>query len=169
MNEELGDRVIFNPRGKSREDDLADCILRAAPVFFMDGQTVWITDGKRVPIFRDVVYELCRRFVVTARPVERGGKWAVEYRPFVPDQLMVQNLIRESLPKRAPVVLPEVAPPPPEPELRIYDEKTLLEIAAGKRAAARWAGLGSSERLQQEIEAGQRAVARAAARQGSAG
>jgi hypothetical protein len=71
---------------------------------------------------------------------------------------MVRNLIRESLPRRAPVVWPEAAPPPPEPEVQVLLPETQIEIAAGKRTAARWAGLGSKERLQQEIEAGKRAI-----------
>jgi hypothetical protein len=163
MNDELGDRVVYNPRGKNAEDDLAACILQAAPIFQMDGQVVWIIDGKRAPVFRDVVYELCRRFIVTARPVNHGTEaepdWVVEYRPFVPDELMVRNLVRESLPRRAPVVWPEAAPPPPEPEVRIYDPKTQAEMAAGERLVARYAS-GGAERRQQELEAGQWAAAK---------
>jgi hypothetical protein len=112
------DRQVYAPRGRNADDDLADCILRAAKIFWMDGQLVWITDGKRVPVFRDVVVELCRRFVVTEHPVESDGKWIVERRPFVPTELMVRNLIRESLPRRAPVVQAE-APPKPQEEPQV--------------------------------------------------
>ena len=114
MNDELGNRVVYAPRGRNAEDDLAACILRAAKIFMMDGQLAWIADGKRVPVVRDVVIELCRQFVVTEHPVERDGKWIVERRPFVPDELKVRNLIRESLPKRAPVVQAEAPPKPQE-------------------------------------------------------
>jgi hypothetical protein len=123
----------------------------------MGGQLVWITDGKRVPVFRDVVVELCRRFVVTEHPVERDGKWEVERRPFVPTELTVRNLIRESLPKRAPVVQPEAAPAPAEPAVLLPDDHP--EVVAGRRTAARHAGLGG-DRLQEESEAGRRTAAR---------
>jgi hypothetical protein len=165
----LGDRVVYNPRGRNAEDDLAACILQAAQVFMMDGQVIWITDGKRVPINRDAVTALCRRFIVTAHPVNRGTEaepdWAVDYRPFAPDELTIRNLIRESLPKRAPAVRPEAAPPPPEAvEVRVHDPQTELEMAAGRRTSARWAALGSAERTQQERERGAEVIARHRAR-----
>ena len=121
----------------------------------MDGQLVWIADGKRVPVFRDVVIELCRRFVVTAHPVERDGKWTVEYRPVVPTELTVRNLIRESLPRRAPVVQPEAAPKPQEAP---QAPSNPIEAARGAQVLARHAAVGN-EQLRQEIEAGQRRAA----------
>jgi hypothetical protein len=153
MNDESDGRVVYSPRGRNAEDDLAACILRAAKIFMMDDRLVWITDGKRVPVFRDVVIELCRRFVVTEMPVERDGKWIVERRPFVPDELMVRNLIRESLPKRAPIVQPEAAPIPAEPPVTLPDDHP--DLVAGRRALARYAGGASGERTRQEIERGQ--------------
>ena len=163
MNDELGDRVIYNPRGRNAEDDLAACIMQAAPIFMMDGRLVWVRGGPLTLINRDAVIELCGRFIVTEHPVNRGTEaepdWVVEYRQFVPDELMVRNLIRESLPRRAPVVWPEAAPPPPEPEVRIYDPKTQAEMAAGERLVARYAS-GGAERRQQELEAGQWAAAK---------
>jgi hypothetical protein len=157
MNDELGDRVVYAPRGRNTEDDLADCILRAAHIFWMNGQLVWIVDEKRVPVFRDAVIEICRRFVVTAHPVERGGKWWIEYRPVTPTELTVRNLIRESLPKRAPIVQAETAPPAPEPTPMLPDDHP--EVVAGRRALARHAAVGD-ERLREELAAGQRAAAR---------
>jgi hypothetical protein len=157
-NEELDDRVIYNPRGKNAEDNLANCIHKAAPIFLMDGELVWIADGARRQVARGVVLELCRRFVVTAHPVERDRRWTVEYRPFVPPELMVRNLIRESLPKMAIIVQPEVAPPVEQPELRVYDPRTQLEIEAGRRVLARHAR--GAERLAEEMAAGQRALAK---------
>jgi hypothetical protein len=170
-NNELGGRAVYNPRGRNAEDDLAACILQAATVFTMDGQVVWIADGKKTPVFRDAVIELCRRFIVTAHPVNRGTEtepnWVVEYRPFVPPELMVRNLVRESLPRRAPVVWPEAAPPPPPPpEVPLSDHP---EHVAGRRTAAKWAERGSSTRLQQEIETGQHAAAKYRAAQGQPG
>ena len=153
MNDELNGRVVYAPRGRNAEDDLAACILQAAHIFMMDGQLVWITDGRRVPVVRDVVVELCRRFVVTEHPVERDGKWIVERRPVVPDELMVRNLIRESLPRRARVVWPEAAPPPQAPEPVVITNP--IEHAAGQRALARHAGGASGERTRQEIARGQ--------------
>jgi hypothetical protein len=157
MNDELGDRVVYSPRGRNAEDDLAACILQATHIFMMDGQLVWITDGKRVPVFRDVMIELCRRFVVTEHPVERDGKWVVELRPFVPDELMVRNLIRESLPKRVTVVRPEAAPALAPEAPGLPDDHP--EVAAGRRQLARHAEQGNS-RLQEELEAGRMATAR---------
>jgi hypothetical protein len=160
MNDELGDRVVYAPRGRNAEDDLADCILRAAKIFWMDGQLVWITDGRRVPVVRDVVVELCRRFVVTEHPVNHGTEaepnWVVERRPVVPNELTIRNLIRESLPRRAPVVQPEAAPIPAEPMVLRPDDDP--EVMAGRRAVARHGEIGS-ERLREEIEAGQRRAA----------
>jgi hypothetical protein len=141
MNDELNGRVVYSPRGRNAEDDLAACILQAAHVFMMDGQLTWIADGKRVPVFRDVVYELCQRFVVTEHPVNRAGKWIVERQPVVPDELMVRNLIRESLPKRAPVVQPVVERPQEEPPVMLPDDHP--EVVAGRRTAARHASTGS--------------------------
>jgi hypothetical protein len=143
MNDELGDRIVYSPRGRQAEDDLAECMVRAAHIFWMGGQLVWITDGRRVPVVRDVVIELCRRFVVTAHPINRGTEaepnWVIEYRPVVPTELTVRNLIRESLPKRVPMVQPEVAPTAPEPMLPVvHDPKTLAEIAAGQRRSAQF-------------------------------
>jgi hypothetical protein len=149
--DQLDDRQVYAPRGRNAEDDLADCILRAAKIFWMDGQSTWITDGKRVPVFRDTVVELCRRFVVTEHPVERDGKWIVERRPFVPTELMVRNLIRESLPRRAPVVQAEAQPKPQE-EPRVPSNP--IEAARGAQVAARYAEPGG-ERTRQEIERGQ--------------
>ena len=155
MNDELNGRVVYAPRGRNAEDDLAACILQAAHIFRMDGQLVWITDGRRVPVVRDVVVELCRRFVVTEHPVERDGKWIVERRPFVPTELMVRNLIRESLPKRAPVVQPEAAPRPQEkPQV----PSNPIEAARGAQVLARYAEPGGG-RLRQEIEKGAQRVA----------
>jgi hypothetical protein len=153
MNEELNGRVVYSPRGRNAEDDLAACILAAAHIFWMDGQLVWITDGKRVPVFRDAVIELCRRYVVTAHPVERDGMWVIEYRPVVPTELTIRNLIRESLPKRVTVVQPEAAPRPAEPVAMLPDDHP--EVVAGRRAQARHAAIGN-EQLRAEIEAGQR-------------
>jgi hypothetical protein len=172
MNDELGDRVVYNPRGRNAENDLAACILQAAHVFMMDSRLVWVRGGPLVQVNRDAVAELCRRFIVTAHPVNRGTEaepdWAVDYRPFAPDELTIRNLIRESLPKHAPAVRPEAAPLPEVVDQRVYDPQTELERAAGRRASAKWAASGSNVRLQQEIEAGQRAAARQRA-QGQAG
>jgi hypothetical protein len=155
MNDELGDRVVYSPRGRNAEDDLAACILQAADIFWMDGQLVWITDGKRVPVFRDAVLELCRRFVVTEHPAEREGKWVVELRPVVPTELTIRNLIRESLPKRAPVVQPEAAPKPQEkPQVPANP----IEAARGAQVAARYAEAGGA-RTRQEIERGEQRAA----------
>jgi hypothetical protein len=156
-NDELGDRVVYAPRGRQAEDDLAGCILRAAHIFFMDGQLVWITDGRRVPVFRDVVIELCRRFIVTEHPVERDGKWTVERRPFTPTELTVRNLIRESLPKRVTVVQAEAPQRVEEPQTpQAMTPETEIEIAAGQRSLARHAGV----QLPEEIAAGARAASR---------
>jgi len=38
MNDELNGRVVYAPRGRNAEDDLAACILQAAHIFMMDGQ-----------------------------------------------------------------------------------------------------------------------------------
>jgi hypothetical protein len=143
MNDELGDRVVYSPRGKNAEDDLADCILRATHIFMMGGELVWIGDGKRMPVVRGVVLELCSRFVVTAVPVNRGEDWVVEYRPFVPTELMVRNLILEALPKRAPVVQMK-APPMPEPEVaRLPDDHP--EVMGGRLRLARHAATGGAQ------------------------
>jgi hypothetical protein len=155
-NDESDGRVVYSPRGRNAEDDLAACILRAAKIFMMEDQLVWITDGKRVPVFRDAVVELCRRFVVTEHPVQRDGKWVVEYRTFVPTELTIRNLIRESLPRRAPAVQAEAPPPPPEkPQM----PSNPIEAARGAQVAARYAEAGGG-RLRQEIEGGQRTAAR---------
>jgi hypothetical protein len=155
-NDALDGRVVYSPRGRNAEDHLADCILRAARIFMMDGQLVWITDGKRVPVVRTAVIELCRRFVVTEHPVNRAGKWIVERQPVVPDELMVRNLIRESLPKRAPVVQPVVERPQEEPPVMLPDDHP--EIVAGRRELARHREQGS-ERTRGEIERGQQRLA----------
>jgi hypothetical protein len=154
VNDELGDRVVYAPRGRNAEDDLADCILRAAKIFQMEGQLAWIIDGKRVPVFRDVVVELRRRFVVTEHPV-RDSKWVVELRPVVPTELTIRNLIRESLPRRAPIVQPEVVKRPQE-EPQVLSNP--IEAARGAQVAARYAEAGGA-RTRQEIEAGQRRAA----------
>jgi hypothetical protein len=110
-----------------------------------------------VPVSRSVVLEICRRFVVTRHPVNKGTiaapDWVIEYRPFVPDELTVRNLIRESLPRRAPVAQAEAAPAPAEPVAMLPDDHP--EIMAGRRAAARHAMVGD-ERLKEEIAAGER-------------
>ena len=72
MNDESNGRIVYSPRGRNAEDDLAACILRAAKIFMMDGQLVWVKGGPLVPVVRDVVIELCGRFVVTEHPVNRG-------------------------------------------------------------------------------------------------
>ena len=160
-NDALDGRVVYSPRGRNAEDDLAACILRAAKIFMMDGQLVWVKGGPLVPVVRDVVIELCGRFVVTEHPVNRGTEaepdWAVEYRAFAPTELTIRNLIRESLPKRAPVVQPEAAQ-------RVEEEPQLLpddhpEVVAGRRAAAKYAEAGDA-RLHEEMDAGQRTAAR---------
>jgi hypothetical protein len=156
MNDELNGRVVYSPRGRNAEDDLAACILRAAKIFWMDGQLVWIVDGKRVPVFRDAVIELCRRFVVTEHPVERDGKWVVEYRSVAPNELTVRNLIRESLPKRAPVVQPEVVKRPQEEPPQMPSNP--IEYEAGQRGLAKHAAAGS-ERTRREIERGEQRLA----------
>jgi hypothetical protein len=171
MNDELGDRVVYAPRGRNAEDDLAACILAAAKIFQMDGQLVWITDGKRVPVFRGTVVELCRRFIVTAHPVNRGTEaepnWVVEYRAFEPTELTIRNLIRESLPKRAPVVQPEATPRPPKAAgPGLPDDHP--EMIAGRRVAAKYTETGN-EQLRQEMEAGQRTAARYQERAPAAG
>jgi hypothetical protein len=156
MNAQLDDRQVYAPRGRNAEDDLADCILRAAKIFMMDGRLVWIADGQCRPVVRTAVIELCRRYVVTEHPVERDGKWIVERRPFVPTELMVRNLIRESLPKQVPVVQPEMVERPQE-EPQVLSNP--IEAEAGRRALARH-GAAAGERLREEMEAGQRTLAK---------
>jgi hypothetical protein len=159
MNDEPGDRVVYAPRGRNAEDDLAACILRAAQIFMMDGQLVWIAGGKRVPVVRNVVVELCRRFVVTEHPVNRGTEaepnWIVERRPVAPGELTIRNLIRESLPRRAPVVWPEAAPIPPEAPRRGLPD----DHPETREGLARHAEVGG-ERLRAEIAGGQQTAAR---------
>ena len=105
---------------------------------------VWVTDGKLVPVFRGTVIELCRRFVVTEHPVNRGTEsepnWAVEHRAVVPDELTIRNLIRGSLPKRVTIVRPEAAPAPAEPAVMLPDDHP--EVVAGRRQLARHANAG---------------------------
>jgi hypothetical protein len=155
-DDQLDGRVVYSPRGRNAEDDLADCILRAAKIFMMDGQLVWIADGQCRPIVRTAVIELCRRYVVTEHPVNRGGKWIVERRPVAPDELIVRNLIRESLPKRAPIVQPVVERPQEEPPVMLPDDHP--EVVAGRRELARHREQGS-ERTRQEIERGKQRAA----------
>jgi hypothetical protein len=159
MNDELNGRIVYSPRGRNAEDDLAACILQAARIFWMNGQLTWITDGKRVPVVRNAVIEICRRFIVTEHPVNRGTEaepnWVVERRPFVPNELMVRNLIRESLPRRAPMVQAEA---PPRVEEAPQAPSNPLEAARGAQELARYAE-PEGGRLRQEIETGQRRAA----------
>ena len=46
-NDELGDRVVYAPRGRNAEDDLAACILKATRIFLMDGGCFWAAMGER--------------------------------------------------------------------------------------------------------------------------
>jgi hypothetical protein len=157
-NDELNGRVVYSPRGRNAEDDLAECMVAAADIFLIGDQLIWIDGGRYIPVVRQAVLEICRRFIVTKHPVNRGTEakpdWVVERRPVVPNELTIRNLIRESLPKRAPVVPLETAMPREEPAAMLPDNHP--EAVAGRRGLARYAETGTP----QEAEAGRRAAAK---------
>jgi hypothetical protein len=140
MNNGLDGRVVYSPRGRNAEDDLAECMVAATDIFLIGDQLIWIDGGRYIPVVRQVVLEICRRFVVTKHPVNRGTEakpdWVVERRPVIPNELTVRNLIRESLPRRAPVVQPE-APPMPQEAPQVPSNP--VEAARGAEVLARYA------------------------------
>jgi hypothetical protein len=104
-----------------------------------------------------VFYGYNRRFIVTRQPVNRGTDWVVERRPFVPGELTIRNLIKESLPRRATVVQVEAPPPPPE---KAALPSNPIEAEAGRKVLERYGQTGTP----QEAEAGRRTAAKFAER-----
>ena len=52
MNDELNGRQVFAPRGRNAEDELANCIVKAAHIFMMGDRLYWIADDQRRPVVR---------------------------------------------------------------------------------------------------------------------
>ena len=191
-NDELNGRAVINfyqgvlpqsgPDRKSAIDAEARVLTNALAgipdkvnLFDHEGQIVFLApDGRLCVVGEGLLTTIIRENVVTIglRPGKEPGVYEKSYIGFEPNIMAVRTLLREEPSKggligRLPLALVESPRQPPAAETPPEIPATIdpAEIEAGKRAAARWAGLGSPERLQQEIEAGQRAAARAAARQ----
>src|SRR4051812_26033886 len=108
--------TLYNPRGRDRLEDLnqlADCIANSSACLFNDGggSVVWIHGGKRIDVALDVLATIVAKYIVTARPVNHGGKWTVAFDPVRPDQTTLLALLRgedglaRHLPKSKPTGL----------------------------------------------------------------
>jgi hypothetical protein len=52
MNDGLDGRVVYSPRGRNAEDDLAECMVAATDIFLIGGQLIWINGGRYIPVVR---------------------------------------------------------------------------------------------------------------------
>ena len=90
-------KTLFHPSGRDPLDDtiiLADAVAGSNADLLNDGGTpVWIHAGQRIPIAMEVLREIIAKFIVTARPVERDGKWTVLFEPVVPENRALQLML----------------------------------------------------------------------------
>src|SRR5262249_44455724 len=62
----------------------------------LNGNPVWVNQGRLVPLTLNLVHELVPRFVATRELVNRGTEqnpnWVLEYIPFQPDPRTIRDL-----------------------------------------------------------------------------
>jgi hypothetical protein len=104
-------KTLYAPRGRDQLGDqntLADAIAASDANLLNDGgNALWIHEGKRIDVGLETLTEIVAKYLVTARPVDHGGKWTVAFDPVRPTQATLLPLLRESslaqrLPKSKP-------------------------------------------------------------------
>jgi hypothetical protein len=99
----LNGRIEYRPIGRDPYQDLgllSDALAKLEGLFEeQGGGFVWIADGKRRGVARDLLLEIIQTHVVIATPVNRGTadaeNWVVEYRPAPVSEMLVRSLLIE--------------------------------------------------------------------------
>jgi hypothetical protein len=174
---------LFSPEEKHHLNKalpgLAGAIADAADLYQSDGRVLGLIDGElgivNTAVLAKVINEnLVKKGVRNVGTVEQPV-FEREYRPVEVGEVVLRMLLTddqygllkllpvlrmEDLAPRAPAPPVAEAAPEPEPPLVMNPE----ELAAGQRAAAKWAKLGSAEQNQLERQRGAEMVARHKAR-----
>jgi hypothetical protein len=91
--------TLYSPRGRSQSEDLdllAECIANSkANLFNQDGSAIWIEGGNRTGVGTKVLADIIAKHVVTARPVQHGGSWTVEFCAIRSDEMTLRALLKE--------------------------------------------------------------------------
>jgi hypothetical protein len=97
MDDKLGDRKEYRPRGRDPREDLctlADTIAGSeAGLFNEDGALIWIVAGERVMVTLAALRKICARYLVTRHQRKTANGWEVEYRPYEPDEMTLRTLL----------------------------------------------------------------------------
>jgi hypothetical protein len=97
VNDELGNRRLYVPRGRDPVEDLnilADCIAASdADLFEQNGAVVLLDRGVPVRVNPATLRETIMKHVVTKGLVSRADKWQVEYSPCQPDEMTLRALL----------------------------------------------------------------------------
>jgi hypothetical protein len=98
MDDKLGDRKLYLPRGRDSREDLcclADTIAGSeAGLFNEDEAPIWIVAGERVMVTPAALRKICTRYLVTRHQRKTADGWEVEYRPYEPDEMTLRALLR---------------------------------------------------------------------------
>src|SRR5258707_192533 len=90
--------TLYSPHGRSQTEDLnllAECVANSkADLFTQDGSPIWIDGGNCTGVGTKVLAEIIAKHVVTARPVQQGSSWKVEFRPLRPDEMTLRALLK---------------------------------------------------------------------------
>jgi len=97
MDDKLGDRKLYLPRGRDPREDLcclADTIAGSEAGLFNEDETpIWIVAGERVTVTLAALRKICTRYLVTRHQRKTADGWEVEYRPYEPDEMTLRALI----------------------------------------------------------------------------
>ena len=97
MDDKLGDRKLYLPRGRDPREDLcclADTIAGSEAGLFNENETpIWIAAGERVMVGLAALRKICTRYLVTRHQRKTADGWEVEYRPHEPDEMTLRALI----------------------------------------------------------------------------
>jgi hypothetical protein len=97
MNDELGKRRLYVPRGRDPVEDLnilADCIAASdADLFEQNGAVVLLDKGRPVMVTPAILRETIKTHVKIKQMVNHGTVWKVEYSPCQPDEMTLRALL----------------------------------------------------------------------------
>jgi len=103
---------------------LSDALAENADLFNLNGELVWLNQGKLTPVNMNTIHHIVPQHIATKELVNKGTRenpaWTVEYVPFIPDQRLVRDLFgterREgSLLARVTKAWPDPTTPAAEP------------------------------------------------------
>jgi len=91
-------------------NSLADCLAECVDLVNLNGNPVWVNQGRLVPVTMNTLHEIVPQYIATKELVNRGTEsapnWALVYIPFVPDSRLVRDLFSSE--RREGALLPRL-------------------------------------------------------------